>query len=147
MTCPNCATPLGPGVLVCPNCGTSTARTSGEVHVGQPMGSPSGGVYPGSAPMTPYGAKRTSSLAVASLCLGIGSWVLLPFVGAIAAVILGHMARTEIAKNPSQIEGDGLAIGGLVTGYANLALSCIGGLIFLLVFGGIFAAAAAGAGQ
>lgn len=145
MNCPTCATPLGPGVLVCPNCGASTSRSSGPVQVGQPMSSTSGGVYPGSAPMATYGARQTSSLAVASLCFGIGSWILLPLIGAVAAVILGHMARKEIAQNPGRLEGDGLAIAGLITGYLNLAMSCIAGGILLLAFGGMFAAAAAGA--
>ena len=37
---------------------------------------------------------RTSSSAIASLVFGILSWVLLPFIGAILAVILGwaHLA-------------------------------------------------------
>lgn len=94
--------------------------------------------------MTQFAQRRTSSLAVASLCLGIGSWILIPIVGAIAAVITGHMARKEIREKPSELEGDGLAIAGLVTGYANLVLSCFAALFMIVVFGGLAAAAAAG---
>ena len=38
-------------------------------------------------------AAPTSSLAVTSLVFGILSWCVLPFVGAIVAIICGHMAR------------------------------------------------------
>jgi hypothetical protein len=75
---------------------------------------------------------RTSGTAVASLVFGILSWVLLPFVGAIVAVIPGHSARAEIRRAPpGTIEGDGLAIAGLILGWAHLAL-------FILVIGFVF---------
>src|SRR5687768_10963879 len=122
MNCSNCSTPLGPGVMVCPNCGTAAPRAA-AVHTGQPVAAP-GGHYPGAAPLA-YGQKKTNTMAIVSLCFGIGSWVVIPFIGAIVAIITGHMARKEIWENASQFEGDGLALGGLITGYANIALSCI----------------------
>ncbi|MEO6927674.1 MAG: DUF4190 domain-containing protein [Casimicrobiaceae bacterium] len=72
-------------------------------------------------------ASSTSSLAVVSLVFGILAWCLLPFVGAIVAIICGHMARSEIRKAApdAAIEGDGLAIAGLVLGYAHLALAVL----------------------
>jgi hypothetical protein len=81
---------------------------------------------------------RTSTTAVVSLCCGIGAWVLLPFVLAIVAIVTGHMARAEIRREP--LQGDGMAIAGLVLGYLNLAF-CVAVLGFILVllfvFGGV----------
>ena len=86
-------------------------------------------------------AAPTSSLAIVSLVFGILSWCVLPFVGAIVAIICGHMARSEIrnASDDRRMEGDGLAVAGLVLGYIQLALSIL--VIFLLVLMLVFGAA------
>jgi hypothetical protein len=82
--------------------------------------------------------SSTSSLAIASLVFGILSWCMLPFIGAIVAIVCGHLARSEIrrAAVDSVIEGDGMAIAGLVLGYVHLllwviALMVILGVLFL----------------
>lgn len=66
-----------------------------------------------------------------SLCAAIASWVFLPFIGSIIAVITGHMARRQIRETGE--EGDVLAIIGLVVGYANLAIAAIGILVLILM--------------
>ena len=75
----------------------------------------------------------TSSLAVVSLVFGILAWCVLPFVGAIVAIICGHLARSEIRNgHPEQRqEGDGMAVAGLVLGYVQLACCVLA--IFLLI--------------
>jgi hypothetical protein len=66
---------------------------------------------------------RTSGTAIASLVFGVLSWVTLPVIGAILAVILGANARSEIRRAPpGSIEGDGLALAGLILGWVQLAL-------------------------
>jgi len=81
---------------------------------------------------------RTSSSAIASLVFGILSWVLLPFVGAILAVILGHSARSEIRRAPpGTVEGDGLAVAGLILGWAHLALFILVVMFVFLFLGGL----------
>lgn len=86
----------------------------------------------------PY-RSSTSSLAIVSLVFGVLAWCVLPFVGALVAVICGHLARGEIRRMPldQRIEGDGMAVAGLVLGYAQLALSVLAVffLIAALVFG------------
>jgi hypothetical protein len=57
---------------------------------------------------------------VISLILGILSFIGIPLVGGVGAVICGHMARRQIRETGEQ--GDGLAVGGLVMGYIHLAL-------------------------
>lgn len=85
----------------------------------------------------------TSSLAVVSLVFGILAWCVLPFVGAVVAVICGHLARSEIRRSPpdARTEGDGMAVAGLVLGYVQLALCVLVMflLIAVLVFGFAFA--------
>lgn len=87
----------------------------------------------------PQARYPTSSLAVVSMVFGILAWVMLPFIGALVAVICGHLARSEIRRAPAdnRMEGDGMAIAGLVLGYVQLALSVIVVLfvIAVLVFG------------
>jgi hypothetical protein len=81
---------------------------------------------------------RTSGTAVASLVFGILSWVLLPFIGAILAVILGHSARGEIRRAPpGTVEGDGMAITGLILGWAHLALFILAIAFVFLFLGGL----------
>ncbi len=79
---------------------------------------------------------RTSTAAVLSLVFGILCWFVLPFVGALVAVICGHTARSEIRRAPrGVIEGEGLATAGLILGWLHLALWVIG-IVFVLLFVG-----------
>lgn len=87
-------------------------------------------------------AAPTSALAIVSLIFGILAWVMLPVLGPIVAVITGHMARAEIRRGPGRIEGDGLAIGGLVLGYLQIAMLLLGFLVLILFFGGLATLAA-----
>ena len=82
-------------------------------------------------PMPVY--RRDSSLAIASLVCGIGTWFILPFFGAIAAIITGHLAKKEIRENPGQLSGDGMATAGLILGYAQIGLIFLG-IIAIIVF-------------
>jgi hypothetical protein len=85
---------------------------------------------------------RTNSLAVVSLVFGILAYVCLPGLGALVAVICGHSARSEIRHAPpGSVEGDGMAVAGLILGWLQLgfifALLCVALLIFFgaLAFG------------
>ncbi|MBE0409159.1 MAG: DUF4190 domain-containing protein [Anaerolineales bacterium] len=89
--------------------------------------------------MTDYSLQeqvQTSTLAIVSLVSGILSWVLLPFVGSIVAVITGHMAKREIRESLGKLSGDGMATAGLILGYVQLALTVLGicGVILFLIF-------------
>jgi hypothetical protein len=81
---------------------------------------------------------RTSTLAIVSLVSGILAWVCLPFVGALVAVICGHLARSEIRGSvPGSIEGDGMAVAGLVLGWLQLILVVAGFFVVFAFLGGI----------
>ena len=96
-------------------------------------------VPPPAPPMPPAAAasRPTSSLAVISLVAGIVSWLLLPFVAGLAAIICGHMARGEIRRSNGTMEGDGLAIAGLVLGWINVVLCVLTVAAVVLFFGGL----------
>ncbi len=91
--------------------------------------------------------RRTSSLAIVSLVAGLLGWTLAPWLGSIIAIITGHMARAEIRRDPSSVEGDGLAIAGLVLGWAMILLSVFTVLAIVLFFGGLAAIAAFAGGM
>lgn len=78
-------------------------------------------------------ARITSTMAIVSLIFGIVCWIALPFVGALVAIICGHIARGEIRRaEPGSIDGDGMALAGLILGYLHLAFIV---LAILTVFG------------
>jgi hypothetical protein len=105
---------------------------------------PYDGIVPqssGSPPRPPMVAAGppTSTLAILSLVFGIVSYFALPLIGAIAAVVTGHVARAQIRRTGEG--GAGLALAGLVLGYVHLALFAIGIailIIVLLAVGGFF---------
>ena len=75
---------------------------------------------------SPPALPQTSSSALISLIAGIASWFILPVLGAIVAVIAGHMAKKDIRNSMGHLTGDGMATVGLVLGYAHLALAVLG---------------------
>jgi hypothetical protein len=74
---------------------------------------------------------------VVSLVSGILGWSLLPLIGSIVAIVTGHMARSEIRRAPERLEGDGLALAGLILGYSMLVIGSIGIMLVLTFFGGL----------
>src|SRR5580698_10118439 len=64
---------------------------------------------------------KTSGLAIWSLVLGILSLTCLAIFAAIPGVICGHKALGRIKNSNGTLEGRGLAIAGLITGYIGIA--------------------------
>lgn len=83
----------------------------------------------------------TNGLAVVSLVFGIISWFLCPVLGAIIAVITGHVARGQIRRTGES--GSGLAIAGLVLGYFHLVAAVLVLVVWLILLGGLLAFLAA----
>ena len=83
----------------------------------------------------PY--RQTSALAVVSLIMGIVGWTVFPFLGSLVAIVTGHMARAEIRRQPQALEGDGLAVAGLVLGWLAVIGSILVVVGFVLFFGGL----------
>jgi hypothetical protein len=79
-------------------------------------------------PYTPYGGpavKRNNGLAVASLVCACAGFLF--FVPAILGVIFGFIARSQIRQSGGTQGGDGLALAGIIVGFAWIGL-------FVLVF-------------
>lgn len=83
---------------------------------------------------------QTSGTAVVSLVSGILAWTILPILGALIAIICGHLARGEIRRAiPGTVGGDGLAVAGLVLGYVQLVVTILVviAIILMIVFFGM----------
>ena len=81
--------------------------------------------------------RPSSTSAVVSLIFGLLAWLLLPIIGAIIAVVSGHLARAEIRAAQGRLDGDGLAIAGLVLGYLQLVFALLVIAAIFLFFGGL----------
>lgn len=92
---------------------------------------------------TPVAYRQTSAMAIVSLVAGMLGWSLLPVIGSVVAIVTGHLARGEIRRRPEALEGDGLAVAGLVLGYLMVAMTVVGLLFIFLFFGGLLAFVAA----
>ena len=157
MNCTTCDAPLEAGALFCANCGarvTSTSSAAMPTTVLPPSdAAPQPSTPQPYAPPQPYtppaapqpmaytvGTPATSTAATVSLVFGILSYVVLPLIGAIIAVVAGHMARKEIRNSGGRIGGSGMATAGLVLGYIHIALIALAicaivGIGFLTLLG------------
>lgn len=160
MVCQQCGATSDEGQRFCYNCGArlevqpaSEPQALPPTAFGQPSIAPP--TSPQSLPQQPMPlgqpgyqqqmpgaylpqAVPNSNLAIISLVSGIIAWVMLPLLGALVAVITGHMARNEIRNANGTLSGDGLATIGLVLGYAQLALTVLAvcaGVVILVVLG------------
>jgi hypothetical protein len=102
------------------------------------------GHYPGAPQAVQFGAvpPRTNPLAVAALACGLGQ-VFFWFLAAIPAVVLGHIARSQIRQTGEA--GKGMATAGLVLGWIGLALTVIvvaGIVVFVVAVSGTHSAPA-----
>jgi type IV pilus assembly protein PilA len=104
--CPNCKNNLADFVAVCPFCGAGMPVAQAP-QVGAP-------------PPEWSGPPQNSGKAIASLICGLVFffWPL----SAVAAVILGHLALSDIKRSAGRLAGRGMAIGGLVTGYIGVSI-------------------------
>lgn len=110
--CSGCGNSLTPGDRFCRNCGKDSTAAPGAVQGDDPI-APAIPVAPGT-PVIPGTPPETSGKAILSLVCGLFFFIPLAFVG---AIVLGHLALSEIRKSAGRLKGEGLAIAGLVLGY------------------------------
>lgn len=102
----------------CPACGNSMDTADQFCRVcGREM--PRQGVAVGGATQAiATGPQQTSTKAVISLVSGLFIFF---FPLSIVAIIFGHLSLSEIKKSAGKLTGGGMAIAGLVLGYAGVA--------------------------
>ena len=86
-------------------------------------------------PMT-GGEEEKSKLAWLTLGLGLGSWFMLPVIGAAAAVVCGCIERRKIAEGTSSRGGRSMVTLGMIFGGIQLglfALSVLAGLLMAVM--------------
>jgi hypothetical protein len=91
-----------------------------------------------------------NSLAVASMICGIAGIVLVWFCGlgvppAIVALITGFLGRSQINESGGVQGGSGMALAGIITGAAAIAVALLF-LVLQLVFGTVGAILSSGSG-
>jgi DUF1707 SHOCT-like domain/Domain of unknown function (DUF4190) len=79
-------------------------------------------VPPGTRATVVTPVAKVNALAIASLACGLAQFVFGP-VAAIPAIILGHLARSQIKRTGEQ--GAGLALAGLILGWVVVILAVI----------------------
>lgn len=137
MQCALCGATSDEGQRFCHNCGArlGVQNLPPAPTIAPPL-PPAPPQNPGSyQPPAAYqsGFIPNSTLAIVSVVSGVLSWVLLPLVGAIVAVITGHMARNEIRNANGRLAGGGLATIGLILGYTQFVVAIVGGCLLILI--------------
>ena len=70
--------------------------------------------------------KSTNTMAILSLVAGIAGLSVVPFLGSVVAVILGPVAKREIAASAGMQTGEGLATAGTILGWVGIGLTLLG---------------------
>ena len=125
-----------------------TSWTSGqEPQQGPSYGAPQQGQWYGQQPGQVQGGHawqgpaQTESKAILALVCAIASWVVLPVLPAIAALMIGKTARQDIARSGGRLTGDGLVTAAKVVAWANLVATVLV-VLFVVLAIALFAASA-----
>jgi hypothetical protein len=122
MTCRSCGASNPPDASLCRVCGRPPAADpAGETQRLDERALP-----PRVLRLPPERPKPTgpptSRLAVAALVAGIAGWLVLPVVGAVIALVCGHLALRAFATGGKALKGRELAVAGLVLAYTQAAI-------------------------
>lgn len=86
---------------------------------------PIGQNTPFQPPVVSGGGGQEQTLAIISLVCGILSLCLCGVVTGIPAIITGYMQRSNIANNPNQYGGGGMALAGMILGGVSILFTVI----------------------
>ena len=125
--CSQCATPVQAAPTPPPPPQQASApnpsATSAWLNVPAAPAQNSPQYSPQAQPYQRYQPPKTDGGAVASMVLGIASIVLcLNIFTGIPAIILGHISLSKIKKSMGRLQGEGMALTGLILGYISLPL-------------------------
>ncbi len=138
--CAHCSTPLPETVeppLTPPPTPAMQAEAQMQAQVGQPL-QPQPGAVAGQAVQAFPGqqviVRKTEGKAVASLVCGILGIVVCPIILSIVAIVLSRQSSKAIKESGGMLEGEGLAMGGLVTGILGLVLGIAQIILVIALF-------------
>lgn len=77
-------------------------------------------------------SQSKNGLGVAALICGIGSWVILPLLAAVAAIILGSMGKK--AADQGLANNRGMSQAGSILGWINVGITVFVGVLVLILF-------------
>ncbi len=154
--CPHCqaildVTGLAPGTTAaCGHCARQfvvpapvsmpTAPIADDADSGAPAATfdppPTGAAVPpisqmGPRPITPA-KPAPPGAAIASLVLGVASFLMCGIFFSVPGVILGYQARKQIAANPEELGGADMVKAAIIVNWINIALSIVA-IIFMVV--------------
>lgn len=100
----------------------------GQITPPSRVKSPPATQVPLSSTVAPEYHSPTNGMAIAALVMGIISIFTFGLcgIGSIVTIILGHMALTRVRQSGGSLGGKGMAVAGLVMGYASIALAIVG---------------------
>lgn len=85
-------------------------------------------------PVPPRASPPTSSKATTSLVLGVVSLLLCGFLTGIPAIFVGLSARKEIKRSNGSLGGEGLALGGIITGVLGTIWMLVATALLIALF-------------
>lgn len=94
--------------------------------------------YPGQPPVPPVPGAPMADKAAWSLGLGLVSLCAFGPLTGVPAIVLGVQARRQIRESQGSLSGDGIALGGMISGViGSLLWLVLGALIAMLVVFGV----------
>ena len=91
---------------------------------------------PAAPAAAPVAVAQTSSNGVIAFVLALASWILLPLVLAIVALVFAKKADDEVAASGGRIQAGGLVTAAKIIAWINIAVAAAG-LLLLVIFGTI----------
>jgi hypothetical protein len=116
---------------------SNSGGTYGAQSYGQNVGYAANGQYAVAPGYVYQPLPPTNTLAIIALCASIVGVVSTIFLGGIAGIIMGHIARKQIRERGER--GDGMAVGALWVGYIGAGLTILIWLFIFVIYFGLFA--------
>ena len=89
------------------------------------------GYPPGGAPYGYLATPKTNGLAIASLVCSFFFW--LYGIGAVLAIVFGFIARSQIKRSAGMQRGGGMALAGIIIGFAGIVIGVVLAVIIVAV--------------
>ena len=96
-----------------------------------PSMGPPGYAYSGGGPYGFVPVPKTNGLAVAAMVCSFFFWIY--GIGAILGIVFGFIARSQIKRSGGTQQGKGMALAGIIIGFAGIAIGIVLVIVLLVV--------------